>query len=602
METRFAGGGAHVRAVRRSFGVMVTVLAVSLIGVQSGSAASVAPWIHVQNGGFANQAGQTVILRGVDQQGGTGTMSDQFAANLGSNVVRLLVPWSKIETTAPVGGVHTYTATALHAVDVQVAWYQAHNVNVLLDFHQFKWSPYFGIAGAQGIPGWFYSVSRAGTYPKDANGMGQAMADWWTDPLGSQYYTAFVQMMMAHYAAYPNVVGYELFNEPMVGTLGSAHAATQAVIAWEAPIAAAMRQADPARAVFFMLRGGGDNGLLHADFSPFGNMSRMVLDLHDYYNGIYGSGFTPDQEGWVPSWDATHNQNFLDYHGTEYAQELNLQSAINVTRAAGIPLFVGEWGVQTADSGAAAFQSQMLDLLRRYGLSWSRWDIGKGDPFTLLNADNTFNAMGLGVRAALAQAAPSALAPADDVAPTASGFAQVTQTLTADQGLWSGVPAPTVAYQWQRCDSAGGNCIPIAGATGSTYGLTSADLGSTVRAQVTAVNASGSASASTPVTGVVSAFVLTIAGASATTSPVSPAITISFSLNKACAVTIVIRNGSGAIVKHLQTSGSMTPGDWVKKWGRTLDTGATAPTGTYTVSITATTSTESTSAWPQVTL
>lgn len=63
----------------------------------------------------------------------------------------------------------------------------------------------------------------------------------------------------------------------------------------------------------------------------------------------------------------------------------------------------------------------------------------------------------------------------------------------------------------------------------------------------------------------------------------------------------MIRNSSGAIVKHLQTSGAMTPGDWVKKWGRTLDTGATAPSGTYTVSISATTSTETTSAAPQVT-
>ena len=85
-------------------------------------------------------------------------------------------------------------------------------------------------------------------------------------------------------------------------------------------------------------------------------------------------GFTPDDENWAPSWDATHNQNFTNYHGTEYAQEQNLQVAINRTRALGIPLFIGEWGVQTQDSGAAAFQSQMLDLFNRYGLSWARWD------------------------------------------------------------------------------------------------------------------------------------------------------------------------------------------------------------------------------------
>ena len=39
-----------------------------------------------------------------------------------------------------------------------------------------------------------------------------------------------------------------------------------------------------------MLRGGGDNGLENADFTKFGPMTNLVLDLHDYYNGLYGSG------------------------------------------------------------------------------------------------------------------------------------------------------------------------------------------------------------------------------------------------------------------------------------------------------------------------
>ena len=131
-------------------------------------------------------------------------------------------------------------------------------------------------------------------------------------------------MMVSRYGSHANVVGYEVFNEPMVGNLGENHASTQAVISWEAPIVNMIRLKDPERAVFFMLRGGGDNGLVNADFTKFGPMTNLVLDLHDYYNGLYGSGYTPDQESWVPSWDATHNQNFLDYHGTEDALVQNL--------------------------------------------------------------------------------------------------------------------------------------------------------------------------------------------------------------------------------------------------------------------------------------
>ena len=29
-------------------------------------------------------------------------------------------------------------------------------MNVLIDFHQYKWSPYFG-SGETGVPGWFYN-------------------------------------------------------------------------------------------------------------------------------------------------------------------------------------------------------------------------------------------------------------------------------------------------------------------------------------------------------------------------------------------------------------------------------------------------------------
>src|SRR5206468_4070067 len=47
----------------------------------------------------------------------------------------------------------------------------------------------------------------------------------------------------------------------------------------------------------------------------------------------------------------------------------------------------------------------------------------------------------------------------------------------------------------RRCDGAGGKCVDIAGATGSSYLVTSADVGSTLRLLVTASNAQGSAQA-----------------------------------------------------------------------------------------------------------
>jgi hypothetical protein len=87
--------------------------------------------------------------------------------------------------------------------------------------------------------------------------------------------------------------------------------------------------------------------------------------------------------------------------------------------------------------------------------------------------------------------------PANTVAPLLTGTARDGETLTLDDGEWTGTPTITYAYQWQRCDADATNCVDIAGATGLTYDLQSADLGGTVRAVVTATNADGDDAAAT---------------------------------------------------------------------------------------------------------
>lgn len=80
--------------------------------------------------------------------------------------------------------------------------------------------------------------------------------------------------------------------------------------------------------------------------------------------------------------------------------------------------------------------------------------------------------------------------PSNTSPPTISGRAVEGQTLTEAHGTWTG--APTVfSYQWEDCDSSGGACTPIAGATGQTYTLGGPDVGHTVRVLESATNAGG---------------------------------------------------------------------------------------------------------------
>jgi lysophospholipase L1-like esterase len=94
----------------------------------------------------------------------------------------------------------------------------------------------------------------------------------------------------------------------------------------------------------------------------------------------------------------------------------------------------------------------------------------------------------------------AAAPPSNTGLPTISGLAQEGQTLTAGPGTWT--DSPTYAYQWLRCDSVGGNCLPV-GAGGTTYVLGSGDVGARMRAEVTATNGAGSASATSNATGIV---------------------------------------------------------------------------------------------------
>ncbi len=83
--------------------------------------------------------------------------------------------------------------------------------------------------------------------------------------------------------------------------------------------------------------------------------------------------------------------------------------------------------------------------------------------------------------------------PLDITPPSIAGIAEQGQTLTATQGGWSNSPT-SIADQWEDCNSSGGACAPIHGATGLTYELGAGDVGSTIRVQETAINGSGAGS------------------------------------------------------------------------------------------------------------
>ena len=87
------------------------------------------------------------------------------------------------------------------------------------------------------------------------------------------------------------------------------------------------------------------------------------------------------------------------------------------------------------------------------------------------------------------------VAPVNTVAPSISGSPVEGQSITGDNGTWTGTPTPTFTYQHQRDNLGDGNFVDIAGATSSSYTLVAADVGHDFRRCVIATNSEGSATA-----------------------------------------------------------------------------------------------------------
>ncbi len=93
---------------------------------------------------------------------------------------------------------------------------------------------------------------------------------------------------------------------------------------------------------------------------------------------------------------------------------------------------------------------------------------------------------------ATAAGAHSSGPPVKTTPPTVIGRALDGSKLHAGTGKWTGSAPITHAYLWERCNAAGAECEPIAGASASHYQLTHTDVGHKLLVAETASNGEGS--------------------------------------------------------------------------------------------------------------
>lgn len=185
------------------------------------------PWLHTDGKWIKDDQGNIVFLHGTNFEGyeyGNYSRNPQFfnhtewdykkIADMGFNVVRLPIAWQYIE---PVEGQYD-EGYFTQFVDKDIGFAKKYGLYIILDFHQYGWSPWFLRSG---IPSWMVS-----SYPVTIEGLKQAIKDFWlgkgpngteatqTNPSMKDRMIKVWEYLAQRYKDESTIAGYDLFNEP----------------------------------------------------------------------------------------------------------------------------------------------------------------------------------------------------------------------------------------------------------------------------------------------------------------------------------------------------------------------------------------------------
>jgi hypothetical protein len=242
---------------------------------------------------IVDQQGRTLLLRGVNIMGLEYTPASsplpwddsdlRKVRATGATVVRVPISWAIIE---PQRG--HYDAAALARITTAVRWASDAGLLVVLDMHQWNWSPCFG---GNGVPEWASSPCPHATAVDNANAPSMFKSEtafWLSRTLQARFTAAWRQAVIAARAAgTDNVLGYEILNEPPLGLIAPGVFENAVLAPFYERNARAIRKLDPGGLIFVepILGSGIDFGLVHL------SIARLVYSTHLYQASVNDAGY-----------------------------------------------------------------------------------------------------------------------------------------------------------------------------------------------------------------------------------------------------------------------------------------------------------------------
>jgi endoglycosylceramidase len=313
---------------------------------------------------FKDRAGRVVLLRGVNATGDAKVPPFRTLTNparldplpaWGLDTVRLLFTWEAFEPTRC-----SYDASYLDYYEDVVEAAAARGIRIIVDFHQDAYSR-FSLGGCgEGFPAWAVHSSIGLQVPKNdasCSGWGASMifdlshhASWGEfhrDSEGAKSrYVEMVRAVADRMSRHPNVIGYELINEPW-GTDTELHTFYQAV-------GAAIRERDPERILFVPPHALVSSGTPD-DNIPRTSFGNVAYSPHFYDGSVVTLGF---------------------WWGNSPAGSLNKM----LTRANSwsAPMVLGEFGANHSVSNASSYIEALYAWLDANFVSGMQWNYTPG--------------------------------------------------------------------------------------------------------------------------------------------------------------------------------------------------------------------------------
>jgi hypothetical protein len=277
---------------------------------------------------------------------------DQIAAG-GFTAVRFVLHWDDFE---PVPGV--FSATSLSTLDTAIARAKAAGLRVVLDCIHL-WGP----GGMEDVPPWARTGDSVTTVATNGG--------------------AFLRTLASRYRDEPAVAAYDLVNEPHRWPIDQ-----NSVLRAYDQLIGQVRKVDPDKIVLIEPTYGDTSiaGAL-ADFSNLKHRANVVYSLHDYFAGGDDDGYAVDgrQKGNYV-WDGVTGYPIRD----PAALEAHLRVHLDKLRAAGIPLWIGEFGIGAGVVGHDRWIADKIALFKRYGLGRAWWEYRTSDPFSATLPDGAW--------------------------------------------------------------------------------------------------------------------------------------------------------------------------------------------------------------------